>query len=426
MKKIISAFLVFIMLVFTFIFPCSAVKDYNEWEKMWGNVKLSDGYIMLTPGTDRSKMNFSWQSPFKSQKGEIFISDTQNMENSTELSVKRSLCIFGFEWTQEATAENLKADTTYYYQYTSNGKKSEVYSFKTGSENETKFAFITDAQIGRSYLETDEETYSHDTYGWSKTVETIVENNDVDFLLSAGDQVNTPTSEDEYTYFESPTALRSLPVATAIGNHEFYTTNYLHHFNNPNRNISVPRWPAGNGYFFCYNDILFVVLDSNSILLSAQNKIISAALKAYPNVKWKIAMMHHSPFDANAESEFGNLLSRVDVAPLFDKYNFDVVFCGHDHYYSRSYMVKNMKVTDDIEKNNVYTNPKGTLYITGNCGSGSNFSGIDESEINKYTDVCIQNRIPGYSVINVADGKMSIITYETDTNTVIDNVSIVK
>ncbi len=426
MKKIVSLFCVIALLLCTLVCPCSAVKSYDEWASTWEDVKASDGYITLTPGSDSSRMNFSWQSPFKSEKGAINISANSDMSNSVSLKVKRNLCVFGFEWTNEATAENLKADTTYYYQYTSNGVKSDVYSFTTGSSDETNFAFITDSQIGRSYLETDEITYSHDTFGWNKTIETIVENNDVDFLLSAGDQVNKPANEDEYTYFESPNYLRSLPVVAAIGNHEFYTTNYLHHYNNPNRDTLNARWPAGNGYYFCYNDILFVVLDSNNILPSAQYRIMSNAVKAYPDAKWRVVMMHHSPYDANAEGDVFNKMARTTIATLVDKYDFDLVLGGHDHYFSRSFMIKDNKVTSDVATDNVYTNPQGTLYITGNTGSGCNFSGIDENEINEYTDVCFQNRIPCYTMINVSGEKMSITTYETDNNSVVDTVSIVK
>lgn len=426
MKNFAAVILSLTIIICTTVCPCLAVTKYDEWAEKWSEIRSSDGYIMLTPGTDNTEMNFSWQSPFMSKKGTISISADKDMKDAVELSVRRTLCIFSFEWTQEATAENLRADTTYYYQYTSNNTVSKIYSFKTGTEDETNFAYVVDAQIGRSYLNTDDETYMHDTYGWSKTVETIVENNDVDFIISGGDQINTSYSDYEYTYFESPEQLRSLPVATAIGNHEFYTTNYTHHFYNPNRNTVNAQWPSGNGYYFCRNDVLFIVLDSNNIVFSAHKKIISNAVKAYPDAKWKVLTMHHSPYDANAEGDFFNMSARVNIVPLIDKYDIDIVLCGHDHYFSRSYMIKNNKVTNDVAINGVYTNPKGTIYLTANTCSGCNFDRYNENEVNKYTDLCRQDNIPEYTIVNVLKDTMTITTYETDNNTITDKISIIK
>lgn len=58
--------------------------------------------------------------------------------------------------------------------------------------------------------------------------------------MSAGDQINqTGVSNDadkleqqiEYAGFLNPSVLRSLPVATTIGNHDSKSVNYSNHFN---------------------------------------------------------------------------------------------------------------------------------------------------------------------------------------------------
>lgn len=429
MKKILSAVLVAAILLSTLAFYAGAVTPYEEWEKNWEEINNSDGYIILTPGADRTKMNFSWQSPFISKKESIVVGQKADLSDGQALKVRRTLCIFGFEWTNEATASELKESATYYYKYTVKNAESEIYSFTTGSSDKTKVVFFTDSQIGRYRdSEVQDEIYRHDTYGWVSTLETAVENNDnIDFLLASGDQVEDSYSEEQYSMFESVPYLRNYPIAACVGNHDFYTTNFSHHFNTPNDTTLVPaRWPGSNGYYFSYNDILFIVLDSNNIISESCNAVMRKAVKNCPDAKWRVVMMHHSPYDANSGKYFISKMMRTTIAPYIDKYGIDLVLSGHDHYYSRSFIIKNKKVTDDIAENGVYTNPSGTLYISGNTSSGCNFSGIDEENIGDCCDVCIQNRIPTYSVVDFVGSKLTVTTYEAEQNKLIDTVSIIK
>lgn len=429
MKRLLSVILAAALILSAAAFPAGAVTDYDEWVQSWEETRSSDGYILLTPGADKTQMNFSWQSPFFSKKGEIIIGKAADLSDGTSLKVKRSLCAIGMEWTNEATATELSDSTTYYYKYITDGAESEIYSFTTDSNGKTKAVFFTDSQIGRwRGSEDDEEIYLHDTYGWNTTLETVFENNkDIDFILSSGDQVEDSYSEEQYSLFESPEILRSVPVAASVGNHDFYTTNFSRHFNTPNDKTFVPfRWPGSNGYFFCYNDVLFIILDSNNFIPASFNAVLRKATKTYPDAKWRVAMMHHSPYDANAHKYFTSKITRKTIAPSFDKFGIDLVLSGHDHYYSRSFIIKDNKVTDDKAVNNVYTNPNGTLYISGNTSSGCNFSGIDEEDVGDCCDVYVQNRIPTYSIVDFNGGRLTVSTYEVEGNKLIDEVAVVK
>lgn len=429
MKKILAVIMISALILSAFVMPSGAVTNYDEWVKDWDGIRSSNGYIMLTPGADRTQMNFSWQSAFFSTKGTIRIDTDKDVSDGTALKVKRNFCLFGFEWSNEATATDLKENTTYYYQYSNDGKISEVYSFTTGSTDSTTAAFFTDSQIGRWRGSDDqEEVYLHDTYGWNSTLETVFENNDgIDLLLSSGDQVEDSYSEEQYSMFESPEVLRSYPLAASVGNHDFYTTNFKHHFNTPNDKTPVPaKWPGSNGYFFCYNDVLFIMLDSNNIVGGTTNAILKKAVKTYPDAKWRVAVMHHSPYDANAQEYPLSKLTRTTITPYFDKWDIDLCLSGHDHQYARSFIVKDKKVTDSKPVNNTYTNPDGTLYIAGNTSSGCNFSGYDESKIGECCDVYIQNNIPTYSIVDFTGSKLTVSTYEVEGNRMIDTVSIVK
>ena len=55
-------------------------------------------------------------------------------------------------------------------------------------------------------------------------------------MISAGDQVNKTgkPKEEEYAAYLSADALKNIPVATTIGNHDSLNKDYSYHFNNPN------------------------------------------------------------------------------------------------------------------------------------------------------------------------------------------------
>ncbi|MBR3835350.1 MAG: metallophosphoesterase [Clostridia bacterium] len=424
-RSFLSLMLVLSLLTGLLSFSSGAVSTFEDWQTGWEDIKASSGYITLTPGEDETQMNFSWQSSFSAMDGHIVIGTSSDLSDAETLRVKRELNIFGFEWTYNATATDLRADTTYYYQYTADNQVSEIYSFTTGSYDSTTVLFVTDSQIGRS-SGTQEEIYLNDTYGWTKTLETAFENNDIDFILSSGDQVEDSFSEEQYTYFESPSLLRSAPVAAAIGNHDFYTPNYSHHFNNPNnKTFTLFRWPAGQGYYFCYNDILLIVVDSNNFMPTANRRIIKNACKAYPDAKWRVLMMHHSPFDARGADDIGNKFARHTVVPSIDEFDIDICLSGHDHYYSRSHIIKDGKVTADTCQNSVYSNPDGTLYLTQNSSSGSNYSGIGDA-ISEFCSFALQENRATYSIIDVVGHSLTVKSYHTDTNELFDTVTIVK
>lgn len=428
-QKILALLLTLALTVSLFTFTSGAIESQEEWlEKNWSELVESKGSLLMTPGEDNTKMNFSWQSSFKSAKAEIEVATKQDMSDAESLDVSTRFNIFCFEYTHEATASELEADTTYYYKYYTDKKWSDVYSFKTADAGSTRVLFVSDCQIGRYRQGTDEEILQHDTYGWYKTMELATEKNaGINFIISTGDQVEDSYSEHQYSLMESVPQLRNYPIAAAVGNHEFYTTNYSSHYNNPNRNTDVPfRDPAGNGYYFLYNDILFIVLDSNVVVPSTHRKIIKAACEAYPNAKWKVVSMHHSPYDANAAKYFTSKITRATITPFFDEFGIDLCLSGHDHYYSRSYIVKNNKVTDDVLHNNTYTDPKGTLYVSANSSSGSNYNGIDTENVGPECDVWFQSDTPCYSIMDVKDGKLTVTTYETGNNDVVDTISIIK
>ena len=66
----------------------------------------------------------------------------------------------------------------------------------------------------------------------------------VDFLFSAGDQVNTANNEGQYAGYLND-AFSSLASVTTIGNHDSGSAAYNEHFNLPNESTEYGSTNAG-------------------------------------------------------------------------------------------------------------------------------------------------------------------------------------
>ena len=104
-------------------------------------------------------------------------------------------------------------------------------------------ATASSSQVTRTIGAGNTET---DTVGWDETLDTAIAQLDPDFLVSAGDQVNTNNNETQYTGYLND-ALTYLTSATTIGNHDSGSAAYNEHFNLPNESTQLGATTAGTG-----------------------------------------------------------------------------------------------------------------------------------------------------------------------------------
>lgn len=85
-------------------------------------------------------------------------------------------------------------------------------------------------------------------------------------------------------------------------------------------------------YAFTKSNVRFFVLDSN-YMSQEQLEWLEKELRnsALP---WKICYFHH-PLYSSGEAHGSDTDLRLLLEPLFVKYNVDVVFAGHEHFYER-------------------------------------------------------------------------------------------
>jgi hypothetical protein len=336
-------------------------------------------------------------------------------------------------FNRHATITGLKQNTGYSYRVGTEGNWSPTYTFKTQSfEGDYDFLFYGDPQIGSS------GNVAKDQAGWVDTVNvSLAANPNAEILVSGGDQVETANTEAQWDAFLAPTQLKSYPWAATIGNHDVGGKAYEQHLYTPNTDRSGAYYSSGTAtgsqsggdYWYLYKDTLFIDLNSNSYATS-QGGGGDAAHMAYVNdviskhgseAKWKVLVYHHAIYSPADHAKDGdNKLRRVDFTTEFSKLGVDLVLQGHDHSYSRSYLIKNGAKADAAEQPgqaDVYPGPGGVLYVTANSASGSKYyditspdssgtsgagNGADPLDPSKYWYNSVQNQEHVRSYVKVA------------------------
>lgn len=466
--------------------------EWSQWKTKWENIKTDYEKVSMVPGADATKMNYAWYSK-TADEAKVRVSTNADMSKTTEVNGSNTYSENYKEFTgtskeykkiddvtyyaNKVTITELKENTTYYYQCLVDGKWTSVKKFKTGDTSNFSFLYVGDPQIGASKGQTPTESSEaqsadiaarNDAFSWNKTLTAAIsEHSDVDFIVSAGDQINNTGDDNgqerEYAGFLSADVLSNVPVAPTIGNHDSKFANYQNHFNVPNAYTKEQNaTPAGNDYYYTYGDVLFIVLNTNNYNCADHEALIKKAEQAAPNAKWKIVTFHHDIYGSGYDhSDSDGIVLRTQLTTLLDKYDIDVVLQGHDHTYSRSYMltsdgnthtaytkdnvkdeylnVKDGKTDDSaalsskqeyLNQNLCYkivdktqgtiNNPEGVLYMEANSATGSKYYNLISTQ-QDYIAERSQTWTPTYSVVNVTSDSFTINTYDVNTGDKIDN-----
>lgn len=396
----------------------SKTESWSTWKANWDKYSTNYENVSLTPGATESQLNFAYYSKTE-ETPKVKIATKADMSDAKEVEGKQTqaVAIEGVQYySNKASVNDLKENTTYYYQVFQNGKYQDVQKYSTKSFKNYSFLYVGDPQIGASSGQTSTEgdamkdnNYAarNDSYNWNNVLNNAVKQNpNLSFVASAGDQVNNNNNEKQYAGYLGADALRSLPVATTIGNHDSGSAQYEMHYNNPNafdtsgyRNkakYTEGKTAAGTDYYYTYGNTLFIVLDTNNYNCATHENVMRKAIKENPNAKWKVVMFHQDIYGSGYDhSDSDGMVLRTQLTPLMDKYDIDVVLQGHDHTYSRTYQLqsdgqahdkfaKTENTANYAKENNCYeivdttkggtvVNPKGTVYLEANSATGSKF-----------------------------------------------------
>lgn len=383
--------------------------------------KVTQKSIFLTVGNDTSSQGITWYADTETAGEVQYAVKTSDTFPENYLTVPASSTAAnekGF-YSNQAVLTGLLPDKEYVYRVKNGDTISDIYSFTSGNNDGSyEFAFVGDPQIGAGSTDSDIE-------GWNETLKTISSKFNADFLLSGGDQVNTASNETQYTGYINE-LFTSLPSATTIGNHDSGSAAYNQHFNLPNESADKGQTTAGSDYWFVYENTLFINLNSNDRSTAEHKAFIEEAIAANPNVKWKTVVFHHSIFSTASHVDDGDIITRRNELPqVFKDLDIDVVLMGHDHVYTRTYMMDG--TTPDTSKGvqSSVTNPTGILYLTANSASGSKYYDIKAPNA-EYSAKMDQSYRRTVTDIKVTDTSYTMKTYYADDLSLLDEFTIYK
>lgn len=399
MKKFSAVIMALVMLFACAVpaFAANPVPATDEWLADWSERADASGKIWQSPGEKENDRVFSWMS--KDMNNTFTYSD-----GAEEKTVKAKIKIGIGNIVNTVELSDL-ADGSYTYTYTADGNTFE--GEFTVSVNDGKFVamFCSDPQLGRSDSDS-VEAVQNDTYGWERTLESAY-NNGAEIVLSTGDQVNDGFSLLQYNALFSPDVLKKMPFVPTAGNHDFYSPLFSLYFGANGVN------EAGNDYYFCYGDVLFIVLDSNNIISSMHSTTINNAVSQFPDAAWRVVMMHHGAYSSAAD-EFTNKLCAGTLTDTFDRYDIDLVLSGHNHFYSRTYPLFNKGIS-----------AVGTVYFEAGSASGGKCSHYDTSAA-EYIVHSYDLNEASYSLLSFNDDTIEVNSYKTDSGELFDSFTVYK
>ena len=380
--------------------------------------------VILMIGSDETSRNLTWYANVE-EAGSVQWAKQSDMQDGlfpAQYSEAAATSIAandeGF-YSNQATMTGLEENTTYVYRVVNGDTISQIYTFETGDfDDGYSFILAGDPQIGAGNTETD-------TVGWDETLDTAIAQLDPDFLVSAGDQVNTNNNETQYTGYLND-ALTYLTSATTIGNHDSGSAAYNEHFNLPNESAQLGATTAGTDYWFVYDNTLFMVINSNNRSTAEHKEFMESAIAQNPDVRWKTVVFHHSVYSTASHVNDGDIIERrEELPPVMSELGIDVVLMGHDHVYTRTYMMNGTTPDDSQGVQSEVTNPEGVLYLTANSASGSKYYDIKAPEA-AYSAVMDQSYRRTITDIHVTDTSYTMTTYYMDTMEVLDTFTINK
>ena len=456
---------------------------------------LSFTNVILHLGADESQLNFTWYcdentdstityAPTADMLGRHFPEDAVTVAATPAASVKEGY------YAYEATIAGLEPDTSYTYQLVAGSEISKPETFTTADANVFSFAVVGDPQIGRGQINNlyCEEALDEDEAAWGRTLNQITTDEHfagVRFMLSMGDHINSnytnsgtnynyAAHEHQFDHFANHEELLRLPMAAVYGNHDSYNYSvFPYHFNQPNRDASagidyddsVSTQVNMTDYYFVYNNVLFIVLNTldvsahqeytaeNQAVIKAHCDFVDQVLEetADEDIKWKIVMYHSSPYGSSYHNDYtmkdgvytrgeqyAFVKLRQYLIPHLYEAGVDLVLSGHDHTYSRTYVIKpgqdaegnyldEAVITYDFSDGNTVTDPDGMIHVTAATSSGSAIN--PPYFTHSYTAVKAQANERQAIRIDVTDTSLTLVNYNlgtrsSDNITEIDRITI--
>ena len=402
--------------------------DYENY-----GVSASPSGVNMTYYSDIYSRGFSWLTDADTEDTELYLvksdkGEQADFSGATLISGKSTL--LSYDTSGNITAEgldpakgsgNASATTLMSHKvHVENLEKGKAYSYKIGSEaGYTYGAFIVEKDQAKTitamHLSDAQTRDLNQTNVWRNTfVEGVkTAGKDLDMVLYNGDQFDqnnrtNSSSKDNtpfrlFRYSKAIDVIQDykfdLPYMSSSGNHE-PSSPYSHYIMGE---IDYAGYDyKGCYYSYDYDYAHFVVLNTNTIN-DEQINWLKDDLDDAHLAKWKIVMLHISPYstgDHSNDSENQKIVEKL--TPIFSEKHVDLVLQAHDHTYNKTLPYKwdaagytttydnaeavNLEPETQVVGDREYDrNPEGTYYVT--TGAAGHRCGAPEASDGIWAEV---------------------------------------
>jgi len=379
-------------------------------------------FLSVTVGSTAEEVNLTWFSPSK-ESGQVYwtTADDTEFENAYvySTSVTPSESTSGY-YINRVTICGLLPETQYLYQVGNEDALSPSYIYTSPAFSDTfRFTAVGDAQLGKPIEELEKQKSN-----WHKLLNKVNYHfPDSSFLVSLGDQVNNYNDAEEYNAFLNQGVLYNLALAPVKGNHDMGGPQFSEHFTMPNQSSLGTCDDNGDGdYWFTRGNALFLVLNvMDRSKMEEHSDFIASAIESNPNTKWRILFSHYSPYNGYESYLENAQYIRPYYLDFASKYQIDLIMCGHDHAYMRTYFIQEDGSYQEYESPAV--NPKGTMYLTLSSSSGSLYRRpTDQNE----AAVSKKRHSPEVTDVQITPESLKVSTYNAETWELTDEFEIQK
>lgn len=419
-----------ISLIFTCCIPAFAAfkapkltrEDWNAlYESFFGNNTLPT----LNVGADETQVSLCWHADSEKAKAEVLVSKNPDMTDATTFNGRTTPAETDKQVVCRVTITGLEENTTYYYQWNTGAGLSEICEYQTKGFTNHKVLVVGDIQIPEVWR-TDANTQSDIGFNWNNVLaEALEKNPDVSYLVSPGDNTSVGTTAEEWQTLLTPSALRGLPIALAIGNHDKKGMSYNYYTNMPNEYYGRYFTGLDRDFWFRYGDVLYLFYDSTSGNAPDHMAMTKEAVSLNKDAKWRIGVVHHGIYGAG--DSIGDLETEILLlnifAPIFESYDLDLVITGHTHSQGRSHFMNNHKIAGLAESGKTYTNPEGIIYLNSNSVCEKV---IMDFEAEHLAYGFIENDVTTYTTLVFEGDKLMLETRRGDNSELLDSITIIR
>ena len=372
------------------------------------NVDYADNKIkalVIQPGSDETMRRFVWYNDNLTYGAKLQYALKTDYDRDGGFTSANSIEVTGTtevvpgnttDISCKADIKDLQLGTEYVYRVGNKYKYDDkVYSFKTyDPDNSDKqvFLMVSDLHNNAYTIDSVEESTNVTLFQSYFNDYILPRHPDVQFIASTGDNVsqgNMPTQFKEYMNSDweiyrqkaelemevlfAPDIFRSVPWVSTLGNHEANNSGEKYgsvtrwHYNQPNDDgitgayySSALDAPNTNGNFWFRNgDVLIVGITATRYdsgvfanATSAMHKAyIEKAINANKDAKWRVLITHVPAYAYSGGYDEAPLIRQRFAEMDIDQFDFDAVFAGHHHNYSRTKQL----LTDDDTNYTTYT-----------------------------------------------------------------------